>query len=297
LGAASQFTSSVNVVEVYASVTDARGEPVTGLTREDFDVLEDGATQSISTFAAGEVPLAVALAIDRSFSMKPRNTRMNAEGPRNTQMNAEEPRKTRMDAQTAPLEMAKAAARVFLGELRPADRALVLAIGSQVEEVAPLSTDRATQAAAVDRLDAWGTTPLHDAIAAAVERIQPAGGRRALVLLSDGDDRYSKYRAVDVLALARQSDVMIYPIAVGPRRPPLFAELAALSGGRSMHLRDPRALADALRGIARELRSQYLLGYTPVRPLTEDEGEWRSITVRVKRPGLRVRARDGYLVR
>lgn len=252
---------------MYASVTDEQGKPATGLTRQDFEVLEDGAAQTIGTFAAGDIPLAVAVAIDRSFSMK-----------------------------GEPLATAQAGARTFLGELRPSDRALVLAVGSRVEEAAPLSTDRAAQVAAVARLDAWGTTPLYDAVAAAVERIQPAGGRRALVLLSDGDDRYSERSAADVLALARQSDVMIYPIALGRRRPPLFAELAALTGGRSLHVREPRPLADALRAVARELRHQYLLGYSPSRPLTET-GEWRSITVKVRPPGLRVRARDGYVVR
>lgn len=244
-----------------------KGEPAIGLSREDFEVLEDGVSQTVSTFAAGDFPLAVALAVDRSFSMR---------GKR--------------------LDVARAAARAFLEALRADDRALVLAIGSQVDEVAPLSTDRTDQLGAVARLDAWGTTPLNDAIAAGIERIQQAGGRRALVLLSDGDERYSTRTSEEVTALARRSDVMIFPVALGRTRPTLFAELAALTGGRSLHIGDVRALTEALRGIARELRYQYLLGYTPARPLTEP-GEWRAIAVRVQRPGLRARARDGYLVR
>ena len=64
-----QFSSRVQLVEVYASVTDASGEPVTGLTRGDFEVYEDDQRQDISTFAAGEFPLAVALGVDRSWSM------------------------------------------------------------------------------------------------------------------------------------------------------------------------------------------------------------------------------------
>jgi Ca-activated chloride channel family protein len=262
-----QFISSVNAVEVYASVVNDRGEPATGLTREDFEVLEDGVAQAVTTFAAGDFPLAVALAIDRSFSMK---------GER--------------------LAVARDAAREFLQALRAEDRALVLAIGSQVETVAPLSTDRPSQLAAVAGLDAWGTTPLNDAVADGIERVQAAGGRRALVLLSDGDERYSTRSAADVTELARRSDVMIFPVALGRARPVLFAELAALTGGRSVHAPDPRGLTEALRGIALELRHQYLLGYTPTRPLTE-RGEWRAIAVRMKRPGLRARARDGYLVR
>jgi Ca-activated chloride channel family protein len=90
--------------------------------------------------------------------------------------------------------------------------------------------------------------------------------------------------------------VLIYPIALGRQRPPIFAELASVSGGRSVQARDRPSLASALSSIARELRSQYLLGYSPARPAS-DRPEWRSIRVTVNRPTVRVRARDGYLAR
>ena len=266
--AAFQFTSSVNVVEVYATVTDARGEPVTGLRQEAFIVRENGEPQTISTFTAGEFPLAVAVAIDRSFSMT---------GER--------------------LAVAKSAGRIFLSELRPEDESMLLAIGSQVDVLAPLSSERGPQLAALSRLDAFGTTGLYDAILRAIEAIQTARGRRALVLLSDGDDRYSTARATDALERARRSDVLVYPVALGRQRPPVFAELASLTGGRSFHLRDTRTLPDTLRTIARELRHQYLIGYTPTKPIVPGSGEWRSISVTVDRPEVRVRARDGYLVK
>jgi Ca-activated chloride channel family protein len=258
----------VNLVEVYASVTDAQGATMSGLTREDFELRENGETQQISNFTAGEFPLSIALALDRSFSMS---------GTR--------------------LSLAKSAAHAFLAELRPADQAMILAVGSQVEVVAPLSTDRGAEGAAVDRLDPFGTTGLHDAIIRAIDEVQPAKGRRALVLLSDGNDRYSQASAADALDRARRADVMIFPVAVGPTRPPLFAELATLTGGRSYHARDGAALADTLRGIARDLRQQYLLGYTPTRLPIAGSNEWRSISVAVRRPGAQVRARDGYLVK
>jgi Ca-activated chloride channel family protein len=266
--AAAQFSSGVNVVEVYASVTDDAGEPVTGLTRGDFVVRESGQTQHVSTFAAGEFPLAAAVALDHSFSMA---------GER--------------------LGVAKSAARVFLGELRPEDESLVIGIGSEVETLAPRSTDREAQYRALATLDTFGTTSLHDAIIAAIDAVQDARGRRALVLLSDGDDRYSKATAGDVLSRARRTDVLIYPVALGRTRPSLFAELATLTGGRSFHVRDSRRLGETLRGIARELRHQYLLGYSPSRAIVAGEEEWRSITVTVNRPGVRVRARDRDLTR
>lgn len=262
-----QFTSQVNLVEVYASVTDSKGASVPELPKEAFDVFEDGARQEISAFTAGEFPLSVAIAIDRSFSMRAER-----------------------------LAAARSGARLFLGQLRGTDQAMVVAVGSEIETVAPLSIDRAAQYAAVAAIDRWGTTSLHDAIIASIDAVQPARGRRALILLSDGDDRYSRASAADALAHARAADVLVYPIAVGDRRPSLFAELAALTGGRSFYVPDPRRLPDTLAGIARELRHQYLLGYTPSRPLDE-RGEWRTITVKMTRPGLQVRARDGYLVK
>jgi Ca-activated chloride channel family protein len=266
--AKTQFESGVNLVEVYATVTDDKGEPVSGLTKDDFRVRENGEPQEVSAFSAGDFPLTVALAVDRSFSMA---------GDR--------------------LAVARSGARIFLEELRPADEATVLAVGSQIEVIAPLSTDRAAQYAALSALDAFGTTGLYDAIIKAIDLTQPGKGRRALVLLSDGSDRYSTATSNAALERARAADVMVYPIALGRTRPPMFAELATLTGGRSFHARQPKALGEILKSVARELRQQYLLGYTPSRPIVSGSGEWRSIDVMVHRPGTRVRARDGYLVR
>jgi Ca-activated chloride channel family protein len=181
--------------------------------------------------------------------------------------------------------------------LRPDDEAMIIAVGSQVEVIAPLSTDRAAERAAIDRLDAFGTTGLHDAIISAIDAVQPAKGRRALIILSDGDDRYSQASAADALERARRSDVMVFPIATGRTRPSLFAELASVTGGRSAQAADGKTLTDVVRGVAQELRHQYLLGYTPARPPVAGSNEWRSITVTVKQPDVRVRARDGYLLK
>jgi Ca-activated chloride channel family protein len=263
-----QFSSRVQLVEVYATVTDAKGELVTGLRQSDFEVREDGRLQDVSTFAAGEFPLTVALGVDRSFSMA-----------------GEE------------LQMAKQASQAFLRALKPDDRSMVMAISSEAEVIAPLSADREAQARAIQRLDAWGTTALHDAIIAAVDRLEPEPGRQALVVFSDGSDRYSTHTAAQVLERVRRSNALIYPISFGKTRPPLLAELAVLTGGRSFLLRNARELDATLAMVARELRYQYLLGYTPAKPLERGQREWRSITVNVRasRPGLRIRARDGYM--
>ena len=263
-----QFSSGVNVVEVYATVTDRQGQPVKGLDRADFTVRENGELQQVSTFAAGDFPLSVAVALDRSFSMS---------GQR--------------------LDTARSAARIFLGELKATDESMLIGVGSTTEVLAPLTKDRAAQFDALSRLDAFGTTGLYDAIIAAIDLIQPARGRRALVLLSDGSDRYSTASGAQALEKARAADVLVYPIAFGPARAPVFAELASLTGGRSFHVRDARQLPETVRSIAAELRHQYLLGYSPAKPPVPGSNEWRSIAVTVRRGDVTVRARDGYLVK
>lgn len=264
---AGQFSSGVNLVEVYAAVLDQSGNPVTGLSRNDFTVLEDGRAQALSAFAEGDFPLSVALGIDRSFSL----------------------------ATQLPTEVS--ATRTFLGELRPQDQSMIVAIGSEVEVLSPLSIDREAQFRALTALKPWGTTGLYDAIIQSIDAIQAAKGRRALVLLSDGNDRYSTATAGEALDRARRSDVMVYPIATGRTRPSLFAELASLTGGRSFQPRDPGELNTIMRSVANELRHQYLLGYTPARPIVAGEEQWRTIAVRVNRPNVTVRARDGYLAK
>ena len=262
-----QFTSGVNLVEVYATVTDQRGAPVRDLTAADVRIREDGSPQTISAFTAGDFPLAVAIGLDRSFSMGAGRT------PR--------------------LDTAKSAARAFIDALKPADQVMVIAIGSETSVVAPLSTNHEAALAAIDRLDAWGTTPLYDAMAGALDAIQSAKGRRALVVLSDGSDRYSDTSAAVLVDQVRHRDVLVYPVAIGSERPAVFAELATASGGRSFFQTDPRELSATLTSIANDLRSQYLVGYTPARPVAA-EPSWHSIEVVVNRPGVRVRARDGY---
>ena len=261
-----QFSSSVQLVEVYATVTDAKGELITGLRQSDFEIFENAGPQEVATFAAGEFPLTVALGVDRSWSMAGEK-----------------------------LRLAKQASQSFLTQLKPGDRSMVMAISSEAEVIAPLSTDRQAQARAIEALDPWSTTALHDGVIAALDRLEAEPGRQALIVFSDGTDRYSRSTAAQVIDRARRSNALIYPIAFGKSRPPMLAELAVLTGGRSFLLRDPKELEKTLATIARELRYQYLLGYTPSEPIVRGEREWRSIKVTLKnRPGLRVRARDGY---
>ena len=174
-----QFSSGVSVVEVYVTVTDDKGEPIQGLQASDFQLQEDGTTQTIGVFTAGDFPLNAALALDRSFSMA---------GER--------------------LEATKKAAHTFIDELRPSDRVRIVRIGSEFET----EDARTAQHAAIDRIDAWGTTALHDSIIQSLDLIEqdgPARGRHALLLFSDGPDRYSKATAEEVLKRARGANVIV----------------------------------------------------------------------------------------
>jgi Ca-activated chloride channel family protein len=261
------FSSQAQLVEVYATVTDAAGELVTGLRQNDFQVYENNRRQDISQFAFGEFPLTVALGVDRSWSMAGK-----------------------------PLELAKRASNTFLAQLKSGDRSMVVAISSTADVIAPLSADRAMQTRAISALDPWSTTALRDAIVATLDRLEPEPGRQALVLFSDGNDRYSGATESEVLARARRSNALIYPITIGKQRPAFLAELAVSTGGRSFLLKDATELEKTLSTIARELRYQYLLGYAPSDPITRGTHEWRSIRVALtnNHPGLRIRARDGY---
>jgi Ca-activated chloride channel homolog len=262
-----QFSARADLVEVYVSVLDRDDRPVVDVPREAFHVFENGVPQTIAAFAAGELPLTVGIAVDRSFSMR-----------------------------GAPLALARRGASRLIDALSPGDQAMVVAIGSRVEVIAPLSRDRAPARNAVDGLDAWGTSPLGDGVIAALNTLTTGTGRRALILFTDGNERYNATERTAVLETVRRADVMVYPVAVVRANAPLLAELAAASGGRAFDGRDDRAVTQASMTIADELRHQYLLGYAPPHP-SIGGGTWRAIRVTVDRPALTVRAREGYFAR
>ena len=261
-----QFSSRVTLVEVYATVTDAQGRPVLGLPREAFRVMDASVVREIEVFAASDFPLSVALAVDRSWSMA---------GKR--------------------LDQARVAARLFLAELREQDEAMLIGISTDVQTLAPLSRDRAAQHAAVEALTPWGATRLRDAILEALTRIEAAQGRRALVVLSDGEDRGSHATEADVTERARRTPVLIYPVTISKKNSPLLTQLASFTGGHAFWLKEPGELGPAFQAVARELREQYLIGYAPPAEAGSSPG-WRRITVEVPGRDVKVRARPGYVV-
>jgi len=175
---------------------------------------------------------------------------------------------------------------------------MVVAISAEADVVAPLDAPREAQLQALAGLDAWSTTALRDAVVKTLDRLAPEGGRQALVVFSDGTDRYSQVGVEAMLQRARRGSALVYPIVIGRAQVAAFSDLARLTGGRAFALRDARGLDGALGSIARELRHQYLLGYAPAG--AAEPGRWHPIRVRVRGQetgSWRVRARDGYEAR
>ena len=275
----SVFKSTVAVVPLTVTVTDARGKYVNNLVETDFAVLEEGVRQSLSFFAHEPVPIDLALTIDASASMAPQ------------------------------LPIVRKAAGALVDSLRERDRATVVTIRNAVGVTLPLSADRSRIDAAIRDLSASGGTALYDGVYVVLKELERARmaeiRRRVLVLLSDGLDTSSRLSADDMLAVARRAGVGIYVIAMptwSSNRPRnrqdssvLQAEyamraLARDTGARSFFPQSVRELPAIYHEIAQELANQYELGYLPS-PSGTRSG-FKRVTVHVENAV--ARTRSGY---
>ncbi len=256
----------VQLVELYTSVRDRRGRFVTGLTVDDFRVLEDGAPQQIRRFDTVEnLPINVALAMDVSSSMR-----------------------KKIGVAT------RSAQRFFETVLTPGDRASFLTFNHDVRQVVPFTGDAFDLRQGVSGFRAWGTTRLFDGIVYAVHSFGGLEGKRALVLLSDGQDVDSDFYFKQVLEIVLRSGVAVYPIALGVEDSQTVTDLTHLaeaSGGRFFQIVGASELDQIYRQIEEELRSQYLLVYDP--PVT-GRRDLRRVEVEVLRDGLEARSIHGY---
>ena len=276
------FKSSVDMVPLTVTVTDVKGKPITGLTGGDFKVLEDGVEQSLTFFAAAEVPVDVALVIDTSASM-----RVN-------------------------LPIVQKAACGLLRTLHAADRGAVVEIKDSVRVPQPLTSDLDQLEKTVHALRPSGSTALYDGLYVMLKEFDRAHQasrdvrRQVLVLLSDGLDNTSHLPADNVMELARRVGVNIYVIALQNEVVPvnraerdesvLHAEyemrtVAREAGGRSFFPKTAGELPAIYETIAQELASQYQLGYVPMKP--GGDGDFRRVAVRLATNGL-ARTRSGY---
>lgn len=260
-------TADARVVSLSPIVTDASGAYVKGLVRNDFSLLVDGRPQEIETFEAANSALSVVLVLDVSTSM------------------------------TLKLREARAAALEFLAALKPGDRAAVLTFGTNVVGFTPFSTDRGPAQKALEDARVSGETALYDATSVALRRLREAGGRRAVVLFTDGEDNRSRMSINQVIDLARATEASVFAVAqVSADVKALLRgldRLAEETGGRAWTISTIRKLPGVFREVVAELENQYFLTFTPAdqRPRT-----WHKVEVRMNRPGLTVRARKSFRI-
>ena len=285
---AATFRTGIDLVALSVVVTDGKQAFVNGLSADDFAVFEDGIRQDVSFFAAGDVPLDLAILLDTSASM------------------------------TDKMTTAQQAAIGFASTLRPSDRLLVVDIKDTTKIIAPLSGDLAAAKSAILATSARGGTGLFNGLYLTLKELSKqrrANGdvrRQALVVLSDGDDTASLMSFDDVMELAKQSGISIYTITLKSKwaRQATLAPsssqryfsqseysmkaLAQETGGRSFFPAEITELAGVYNLIAEELASQYALGYTSKN--AKRDGVYRRVIVRVTdRPGSQTRTRSGYL--
>jgi Ca-activated chloride channel family protein len=275
--------ASVLLVEVFVTVRTEGGEFIMDLERDDFAIRENGVPQQLTLFTPERKPANVVLLLDVSASMK---------------------REER-------LEKAVEAARIFAEALEPEDRVSLVIFSDSVTILEPFTTDREHVLASLDTVVAERGTALYDAIHRGARLLDGMDGRRALVLLSDGQDLAfdgmgpGSTRSFDeAVQETLRSQVTAYTIGLGAQlqndydfnreysAESVLTSLAVDTGGRFFEVKRPGRLKKAFQRILEELRFQYTLGYSPSND--RRDGTWRAIEVTVSRPRLEVSARKGY---
>ncbi len=274
------FRSGVDLVTLSAVVRDGDGRLVGTLTRSDFELYDAGELRPIAEFRTEQSPISLGLLMDVSGSMDV----------------------------TAKLEGARQAAHHLLSWLRPGvDEAALYMFDTALTELVPFTKDTKQVQMGLERLSPFGATSLYDAVASAAERVVERGRlRRAVVVLTDGQDTASRMRAPEVSGIASAIDVPVYILAVvspgddpddeeslttekEARRVADLSDLARWTGGGLLMATGPAQASLAARQIVTELRNQYLIAFEPGK-----KPGWHSLEVRLRPKGLTVRSRSGY---
>ena len=274
---ADQFTIAVKVdmVVLHATVLDSKGILVSGLDKQDFQVFEDGAPQQIDSFSHEDIPVTVGLVVDNSGSMRPKRSEVIA------------------------------AALAFARSSNLQDQMFVVNFNEKVSFGLPddtLFTDQAGDLrVAMSRIAADGMTALYDAVAAALEHLKKGNrDKKVLIVISDGGDNASTHNLAQIMAMAEQSDAIIYTIGLfdaddPDRNPGALKQLAKATGGEAFLPGSVKDVVPICERIARDIRNQYTIGYVP--PNGKQDGTYRVIQVKAGAPGrgrLVVRTRAGY---
>jgi len=252
----------VNRVVLWVSATDKEGAFVTDLSREDFRVFEDDREQKLIDFYVETRAITMAILIDASGSM--RDT----------------------------IKEVHRAAGSFVDTLREIDRALVIDFDDNVFLIQDLTDDHAALREAITSTEPMGATSLYDAIHASYRKIGQIEGRKAIILLSDGEDTSSLFGYKRVLEEAKSNNTMIYAIGVGSPDKGVLNEFAQVTGGKAFFVDKAEELSEVYQRIADELRNQYYLTYSTSNETWD--GHWIKIRVENLRQGIKVRSRSGY---
>ena len=275
--AAQRFKAGVELVSLNVSVSDG-SKFITDLEGHEFEVFEDGAKQTVSFFSRRQLPIALAILLDTSNSMEDK------------------------------LPTAQEAAIGFARRLRPEDVITVIGFSSQVRILQPFTNEAPLLERAIRSTHADGSTSLYNSIYISLKELKKIKARseeeirrQAVVVLSDGDDTSSLLPYEEVLELAKRSETAIYTIGL---RPPdigrasfkeaeyVLRQLAQETGGRSYFPTTVHDLPKIYEAISQELSTLYSVAYTSRNPVRN--GAWRRIVVRVTRPGMTTRTRQGY---
>ena len=275
--------SIVRLVELRAIVYDKKGRIVTDLTKDDFKLFEDYFPQKITHFSIEpDEPISVAFLLDVSGSMR------------------------LLDRITD----AKEAIKYFVNTLNMEDRfSLLIFADNQVEMVQEFSNDKEKFLSILEPIEAYGQTALNDAVAASPELVDSQShGRKAIILISDGEDNFSKNSPEQAVLLAKSVDVPIYVISFAdlpkkiigkeetvPIKYKLLSKYAQETGGLFFRIEDPDELKEACNQIEYELRHQYVIAYVPRRAFWD--GHYRKLKLEASKEGLNIRTRKGYIAK
>lgn len=269
---------NTDLVTMNITVTDLYGRFVSGLKKKDFTVSEDNKDQEIEFFSDEDAPVSVGILFDVSGSMSGEK-----------------------------ISKARQALSKFIGTSHPMDEYFLIAFNKRAQ----LLLDRTRNGEAVlDKLtyiQPKDNTALYDAVYLGVDRVtRGAHQKRAMIVISDGQDNASRYTFSDVRKQLKESDVVVYGIGIlnggdysgaeGVRGQAFLDELTSVTGGKSFYPQTNVEMDEIFERIALELRHQYSVGFRP-QDFTND-GKWRKLKVKVKPPRglprLFVRTREGY---
>ncbi len=273
------FRAGVEMVSLNVTVIDQQNRLLTDLEAKDLVVYEDGVKQEITYFNRSTLPIALSLLIDTSASMEQR------------------------------MGITQEAAVGFARKLRPQDLAQVVDFDTRVEILQDFTSDTAALEKAIRSTTAGGSTSMHNALYISLKelgKLKPTSEddvrRRAVVLLSDGEDTSSLVSFEEVLDLAKRSATTIYTIGLQMKDPGaskgfreaefVLRQLAQETGGRVFFPQRAEDLAGIYGVIADELARQYTLGYSSSNP--KRDGSWRRVNVQVNRVGTTARTKRGY---